>query len=82
MRQKQILGSHAFNGYEADRANELVRAGEVKPVVWRVLGFEELREAHRLIAENRHIGKIALLVGARDAVEGGAGDRSGTIVVD
>jgi crotonyl-CoA carboxylase/reductase len=82
MRQKQILGSHAFNGYEADRANELVRAGEVKPVVWRVLGFEELREAHRLMAENRHIGKIALLVGARDAVEGGSGDRSGTILVD
>jgi crotonyl-CoA carboxylase/reductase len=82
MRQKQILGSHAFNGYEADRANELVRAGEVKPVVWKVLGFEELGEAHRLMAENRHIGKIALLVGARDAIEGGAPDRAGTILVD
>ncbi len=81
MRQKQIIGSHAFNGYEADRANELMRAGKVKPVVWRVLGFEELPEAHRLMAENRHLGKIALLVGAADAVEGGAPDRAGTIVL-
>jgi crotonyl-CoA carboxylase/reductase len=81
MRQKQILGSHAFNGYEADRANELVRAGEVKPVVWRVLGFEDLPEAHRLMAENRHLGKISLLVGAADAVEGGDPDRAGTILV-
>jgi crotonyl-CoA carboxylase/reductase len=81
MRQKRILGSHAFNGYEAHHANELVRAGRVKPVVWRVLGFDQLPEAHRLMAENRHIGKIALLVGAADAIDGGAPDRAGTILV-
>jgi crotonyl-CoA carboxylase/reductase len=81
MRQKRILGSHAFNGYEADHANELVRTGRIQPVVWRVLPFDQLGEAHRLMAENRHIGKIALLVGAADEVEGGAPDRAGTILV-
>ncbi|HEY5333209.1 MAG TPA: crotonyl-CoA carboxylase/reductase [Solirubrobacterales bacterium] len=81
MRQKQILGSHAFNGYEAYRANELVRDGKVKPVVWRTFDFDRLREAHRLMAENLHIGKIALLVGATDAVEGGDPARAGTVLV-
>jgi crotonyl-CoA carboxylase/reductase len=70
MRQKQIIGCHAFNAYEAWRANELVHEGKIRPVIWRALGFEELPEAHRLVDENRHIGKIAIRVGARDEVEG------------
>ena len=70
MRQKQIVGSHAFNAYEAWRANELIREGKVRPVMWRALGFEELPEAHRLMQENRHVGKIALLVGAADIEQG------------
>lgn len=70
MRQKQIIGSHAFNGYGAWRANELVHSGKIRPVLWKALGFEELPEAHRLLQENRHVGKIAIRVGARDEVEG------------
>jgi crotonyl-CoA carboxylase/reductase len=70
MRQKQIVGCHAFNAYEAWRANELVHKGKIQPVLWRALGFEQLPEAHRLVDENRHIGKIAIRVGARDEVEG------------
>ena len=70
MRQKQIIGCHAFNAYEAWRANELVHEGRIRPVLWKALGFEQLPEAHRLVDENRHIGKIAIRVGARDEVEG------------
>lgn len=70
MRQKQIVGCHAFNAYEAWRANELVHQGRIRPVLWRTLGFDELPEAHRLVEENRHVGKIAILVGARDEREG------------
>jgi crotonyl-CoA carboxylase/reductase len=70
MRQKRIIGSHAFNAYEAWRANELIHSGEIRPVLWRAFGFAELPEAHRLLDENRHIGKIAIRVGARDEDEG------------
>lgn len=70
MRQKQIVGCHAFNAYEAWRANELVHGGKIRPVLWRALGFEELPEAHRLVQENRHLGKIAIRIGAQDEAEG------------
>jgi crotonyl-CoA carboxylase/reductase len=70
MRQKQIIGAHAFNAYECWRANELIRSGEIRPVLWRALGFEELPEAHRLVDANKHIGKIAIRVGARGETEG------------
>jgi crotonyl-CoA carboxylase/reductase len=70
MRQKQIVGSHAFNAYEAWRANELVHQGKIRPVLWRALGFEDLPEAHRLVQQNEHLGKIAIMIGARDEAEG------------
>jgi crotonyl-CoA carboxylase/reductase len=70
MRQKQIIGSHAFNAYQAWRANELIHSGEIRPVLWQAFPFEQLPEAHRLVDENRHIGKIAVRVGARDDVDG------------
>ena len=70
MRQKQIVGCHAFNAYEAWRANELIHQGRIRPVLWRALDFAELPEAHRLVEENRHVGKIAIRVGARDETEG------------
>jgi crotonyl-CoA carboxylase/reductase len=82
MRQKQIIGSHAFNAYEAWRANELVHSGEIRPVLWRALPFEDLAEAHQLVDENRHIGKIAIRVGARDDREGKSAPGPDAIWVD
>jgi crotonyl-CoA carboxylase/reductase len=70
MRQKQILGSHIFNAYEAWRANELVHQGKIRPVVWGALQFDRLHDANRLVYENRSLGKVAILVGARDEEEG------------
>src|SRR5919106_4011202 len=64
MRQKEILGSHFANAYEAMKANELIVQGLVRPVLWRTMGFEGVAEAHQLMRENRHLGKIAVLVGA------------------
>jgi crotonyl-CoA carboxylase/reductase len=81
MRQKQIVGSHAFNAYEAWRANELIGEGKVRPVMWRAMGFGDLPDAHRLVEENRHIGKIAILVGATDLDEGKTADGPGAIWV-
>ena len=70
MRQKQIIGSHAFNAYECMRANQLIVDGKIRPVLWRSLGFDGLPEANRLLYENRHLGKISILVGAADDQQG------------
>jgi len=81
MRQKQIVGSHAFNAYEAWRANELIDEGKVRPVMWRAMGFGDLPDAHRLVQENRHLGKISIMVGAADGDEGKTADGPGAIWV-
>src|SRR5918992_1443833 len=72
MRQKQIIGSHFANAYECNKANELIEAGQIRPVLWRTLGFEGVPEAHQLMRDNQHLGKIAILVGAEREGEGRA----------
>jgi crotonyl-CoA carboxylase/reductase len=64
MKQKQIIGSHFANAYECMKANELIEQGKIRPVLWRTFGFEGVAEAHQLMKENKHLGKIAILVGA------------------
>jgi crotonyl-CoA carboxylase/reductase len=64
MRQKEILGSHFANAYECMKANELIEQSKIRPVLWRVMGFEGVAEAHQLMKENKHLGKISILVGA------------------
>jgi crotonyl-CoA carboxylase/reductase len=64
MRQKQILGSHFANAYECTKANELIEAGKIRPVLWKTMGFDRVAEAHQLMRDNKHLGKIAILVGA------------------
>ncbi|MEX2252614.1 MAG: crotonyl-CoA carboxylase/reductase [Thermoleophilaceae bacterium] len=66
MRQKQIIGSHFANAYEAKKANELIEEGLIRPVLWRTMGWEGVGEAHQLMKENKHLGKIAILVGAEE----------------
>jgi crotonyl-CoA carboxylase/reductase len=64
MRQKEILGSHFANAWEAKKANELIEQGRIRPVLWRTMPFEGVAEAHQLMRDNKHLGKIAILVGA------------------
>ena len=64
MKQKEILGSHFANAYECLKANELIESGAIRPVLWRTLGFEGVGEAHQLMRDNQHLGKISVLVGA------------------
>jgi len=81
MRQKRIIGSHAFNAYECWRANELIAESKISPVLWRVMGFDELPEAHRLLHQNRHLGKISIRVGATGDQEGKHEEGPGAIRV-
>jgi crotonyl-CoA carboxylase/reductase len=70
MRQKEILGSHFANAWECTKANELIEHGKVRPVLWRTMAFDQVAEAHQLMHENKHCGKIAILVGATEEGQG------------
>jgi len=78
-RQKQIIGSHFANAWQCHRANQLVEQGRIRPVLWKTLGFEGVAEAHQLMRDNRHQGKIAILVGAGSEGEGARTEGPGAI---
>ncbi len=79
MRQKRIVGSHFANAWECTRANALIEAGHVRPVLWRTMGFDQVAEAHQLMHENKHSGKIAVLVGAQGEGMGRTAEGPGAI---
>jgi crotonyl-CoA carboxylase/reductase len=82
MRQKEILGSHFANAYECMKANELIESGQVRPVLWRTMGFEGVGEAHQIMRENQHLGKIAILVGADSEGQGKTAEGPGAIYAE
>ena len=79
MRQKQIIGSHFANAYEATRANELIESGKIRPVLWKTMTFDGVAEAHQSMYKNEHLGKIAILVGAEAEGLGRTADGPGAI---
>jgi crotonyl-CoA carboxylase/reductase len=81
MRQKQIIGSHFANAYECMKANELIEEGKIRPVLWRTMGFDGVPEAHQLMRENKHLGKISILVGATEG-EGKTTEGPGAIYAE
>src|SRR4051812_44387990 len=79
MRQKQIIGSHFANAYECYKANELIESGQIRPVLWRTMGFDGVGEAHQLMRDNKHLGKISILVGAGEEGQGKTEEGPGAI---
>ena len=69
MRQKQILGSHFANAYQAERANQLVHEGKIKPVLDQIFSFNDIPAAHALMAANKHKGKIGIAIQAAAVAE-------------
>jgi crotonyl-CoA carboxylase/reductase len=82
MRQKQIIGSHFANAYECMKANELIEESKIRPVLWRTMGFEGVPEAHQLMKDNKHLGKIAILVGAAEEGQGKTEEGPGAIYAE
>jgi crotonyl-CoA carboxylase/reductase len=82
MKQKEILGSHFANAYECLKANELIESGAIRPVLWRTLGFDGVAEAHQLMKDNKHAGKISILVGAEKEGLGKTADGPGAIYAE
>jgi crotonyl-CoA carboxylase/reductase len=66
MRQKEIIGSHGANAYQAMKANKLVAAGKIRPLLSQTMDFAAVPDAHQMMMENKHLGKIAIRVGAED----------------
>jgi crotonyl-CoA carboxylase/reductase len=79
MRQKEILGSHFANAWEATKANELIEESKIRPVLWQTMGFDKVAEAHQLLRDNKHLGKIAILVGADEEGQGRTTEGPGAI---
>jgi crotonyl-CoA carboxylase/reductase len=79
MRQKEIIGSHFANAWQANKANDLIEESKIRPVLWQTMGFDRVAEAHQLMRENRHLGKIAILVGAEGEGEGRSAEGPGAI---
>lgn len=79
MRQKQIIGSHFANAYECMKANQLMAEGKIRPVLWKTMEFDGVPEAHQMLHENQHLGKIAILVGAEDEDDGRETEGPGAI---
>jgi Zinc-binding dehydrogenase len=44
--------------------------GKVRPVLSEVMDFDGVPEAHQMLHENRHHGKISIRVGVTDNEEG------------
>jgi crotonyl-CoA carboxylase/reductase len=82
MRQKEILGSHFANAYECNKANMLIEQGLIRPVLWRTMGFDGVGEAHQLMKENKHLGKISILVGAEEEGLGKTAEGPGAIYAE
>jgi len=79
MRQKEIIGSHFANAYECMKANQLIDQGRIRPVLWRTYGFDGVARAHQEMKENKHLGKIAILVGAETEGLGRTAEGPGAI---
>ena len=82
MRQKEIIGSHFANAYECNKANQLIEQGLIRPVLWRTMGFDGVGEAHQLMKENKHLGKISILVGAEKQGLGKTAEGPGAIYAE
>jgi crotonyl-CoA carboxylase/reductase len=79
MRQKEILGSHFANAWECNLANALIEESKIRPVLWKTMPFEDVANAHQLMHENKHLGKISILVGAAEEGQGKTEDGPGAI---
>jgi crotonyl-CoA carboxylase/reductase len=79
MRQKEILGSHFANAWECNLANALIEESKIRPVLWKTMPFEDVANAHQLMHENKHLGKIAILVGATEEGQGRTAEGPGAI---
>lgn len=60
-KQLQILGSTMGRKGDLMTIMNLIGQGKLKPVIDRVLPLSEVRQAHQIVEEGKHFGKIVLI---------------------
>jgi D-arabinose 1-dehydrogenase-like Zn-dependent alcohol dehydrogenase len=55
-----IVGSRYASRYEVFEAVELVRRGQVRPVIWARGGLEDVPRLHALLTGHQVIGRAAI----------------------
>ncbi|MCX6142172.1 MAG: zinc-binding dehydrogenase [Ignavibacteriales bacterium] len=60
-KQLQILGSTMGRKGDLITIMNLIGQGKLKPVIDRVLPLTEVRQAHQIVEEGKHFGKIVLI---------------------
>jgi len=60
-KQLQILGSTMGKKGDLITIMKLIEGRKLKPVIDRVLPLSDVREAHRIVEEGKHFGKVVLL---------------------
>lgn len=74
MRQKRLQGSHFANTVQCNEMNELALRGQLDPCMSRAFTYEELPDAHQLMADNKHPhGNMSVLIGATQFGLGASG---------
>lgn len=74
MRQKRLQGSHFANSVQCNEMNELALRGQLDPCMSRAFTYEELPDAHQLMADNKHPhGNMSVLIGATEFGLGASG---------
>ncbi len=59
-RQISIIGSNGGTFQDFRSAIKLVEDGHLRPVVDKILPLDKIGEAHSLLEEGRHFGKIVI----------------------
>jgi NADPH:quinone reductase-like Zn-dependent oxidoreductase len=59
---RQILGAPIGNLSDARAVLRLILRGEIEPVIHAVLPLDQIREAHRILEERRHVGKVVVTI--------------------
>ena len=67
------------NGYGLMVGGSDEHVGQIRPVLWQTMPFDGVADAHQLMHENKHLGKIAILVGATEEGQGKTEDGPGAI---
>jgi crotonyl-CoA carboxylase/reductase len=70
-RQKRLQGSHGANDQQASAYNDLVRAGQIDPVLGKTISFDEIGVAHAAMGRGEDVfGNVGVLVGAGQPGQG------------
>ena len=65
-----------------ERMRAMLESGAIRPVLWKTLPFDGVAEAHQLMRDNKHAGKISVLVGAEREGLGKTADGPGAILAE